>query len=43
MPLDLHEGAAEPATVPLVLTADEAVALYSKLGALFPIAEGDAR
>lgn len=43
VPLDLHEGAAEPATIPLVLTADEAVALHGRLGALFPFAEGDNR
>lgn len=43
LPLDLHEGAAEPAVVPLVLTADEAVDLHGQLGALFPIAEGEPR
>lgn len=39
VPLDLREGAAEPTTIPLVLTADDAVALHTKLGALFPIEE----
>ncbi|MFJ2818512.1 hypothetical protein ACIQOU_30135 [Streptomyces sp. NPDC091279] len=43
IPLDLHEGAAKPVVVPLVLTADDAVALHGKLGGLFPIAGGDAR
>jgi hypothetical protein len=43
VPLALHEGAEDPAILPLVLTADEAVALRGKLGALFPIGEGDAR
>lgn len=42
VPLDLHEGDAEAAAVPLVLTADDAVALHAKLGALFPIMERDA-
>ncbi|MEU3133178.1 hypothetical protein ABZ691_10190 [Streptomyces sp. NPDC006854] len=43
VPLDLHEGAAKPATIPLVLTADEAVALHGRLAALFPFTEGDNR
>lgn len=43
VPLDLYEGTAEPATLPLVLTADEVVDLHGKLGAVFPIADGEAR
>ncbi|MEW1721618.1 hypothetical protein [Streptomyces sp. NPDC093109] len=43
VPLELHEGTAEFALVPLVLTADDTVALYRKLGTLSPIAGGGAQ
>jgi hypothetical protein len=40
VPLFLHEGTAEPAVIPLVLTADDAVSLYGTLGLLHPVVEG---
>lgn len=43
VPLELCEGAAEPAPLPLVLTADEAVDLHSKLSALLAVSDGGAQ